>query len=57
MEILGNKLKRFFDIVDNPPNDAEIIYAGNIYEVWEISESLFNKMCNMSEDEFVRLAG
>lgn len=27
MEILGNKLKRFFDIVDNPPNDAEITYA------------------------------
>lgn len=57
MEILGNKLKRFFDIVDNPPNDAEITYAGNRYEVWEISESLFNKMCDMSEDEFVKLAG
>lgn len=57
MEILGNKLKRFFDIVDNPPNDAEITYAGNRYEVWEISENLFNKMCDMSEDEFVKLAG
>ena len=57
LEILGNKLKRFFDIVDNPPNDAEITYAGNRYEVWEISENLFNKMCDMSEDEFVKLAG
>lgn len=57
MEILGNKLKRFFDIVDNPPNDAEITYAGNRYEVWEVSEDLFNKMCGMSEDEFVKLAG
>ena len=57
MEILGNKLKRFFDIVDNPPNDAEITYAGNRYEVWEVSEDLFNKMCDMSEEEFVKLAG
>lgn len=57
MEILGNKLKRFFDIVDNPRNDAEITYAGNRYEVWEVSEDLFNKMCDMSEDEFVKLAG
>lgn len=57
MEILGNKLKRFFDKVDNPPNDADISYAGNRYEVWEISEDLFNKMCDMSEDEFVKLAG
>lgn len=57
MEILGNKLKRFFDKVDNPPNDAEISYAGNRYEVWEVSEDLFNKMSNMSEDEFVKLAG
>ena len=51
MEILGNKLKRFFDKVDNPPNDADISYAGNRYEVWEVSEDLFNKMCDMSEDE------
>ena len=57
MEILGNKLKRFFDIVDNPPNDAKITYAGNKYEVWEVSEDLFNKMCDMSEEEFVKLAG
>lgn len=57
MEILGNKLKRFFDIVDDPPNDAEITYAGNRYEVWEVSEDLFNKMCDMSKEEFVKLAG
>ena len=31
MEILGNNLKKFFDAVDNPPNDAEITYAGNEY--------------------------
>lgn len=28
MEILGNNLKRFFNKVDNPPNDATITYAG-----------------------------
>ena len=38
IEILGNNLKQFFDIVDNPPNDAEITYAGESYEVWEISD-------------------
>lgn len=57
MEILGNKLKRFFDTVDNLQNDAEITYAGNRYEVWEVSEDLFNKMRDMSEEKFVELAG
>lgn len=57
MEILGNNLKKFFDAVDNPPNDAEITYAGNEYEVWEISDELHKKMCDMSEDKFVELAG
>ena len=57
MEILGNKLKKFFDKVDNLPNDADLSYAGNKYEVWEVSKDLFNKMCDMSEDEFVKLAG
>lgn len=57
MEILGNKLKKFFDKVDNPPNNAEITYDGNRYEVWEVSKGLFNKMCDMTEDDFVKLAG
>ena len=57
MEILGNNLKKFFDIVDYPPNDAEITYSGNRYEVWEVSNRLHKKMCDMSEDEFVELAG
>ena len=33
IEILGGNLKKFFDIVDSPPNDAEITYAGGRYEV------------------------
>ena len=57
IEILGNKLKQFFDIVDNPPNDAEITYAGEKYEVWEVSDELHKKMCDMSEEDFVEIAG
>ena len=57
VEILGNNLKQFFDIVDNPPNDAEITYAGERYEVWEVSDELYKKMCDMSEEEFVEIAG
>ena len=57
MEILGNNLKRFFDNIDNSPNDAKITYTGNKYEVWEVSDALFDKMCDMLEEEFVKLAG
>lgn len=56
-EILGKNLKQFFDIIDNPPNDADITYAGNRYEVWEVSDELFKKMCDMTEEEFAELAG
>ena len=56
-EILGGNLKRFFDTIDSKCNDADITYAGNKYEVWEVSDELFNKMCDMSEEEFVELAG
>lgn len=56
-EILGGNLKKFFDIVDKSYKEAEITYAGNRYEVWEVSDELFIQMCNMSEDEFIRLAG
>lgn len=57
IEILGNNLKQFFDIIDNPPSNAEITYAGDRYEVWEVSDELFVKMCDMSEEEFVEMAG
>lgn len=56
-EVLGKNLKKFFDIVDNPPNDAEITYAGNKYEVWEISDELYKRICDMPEEEFVEIAG
>ena len=57
IEILGNNLKQFFDIVDNPPNNAEITYAGKRYEVWEVSDELYKRMCDMSEEMFVEIAG
>ena len=57
IEILGNNLKQFFDIVDNPPNDAEITYVGNKYEVWSISDELYKRICDMSEEKIVEIAG
>ena len=57
IEILGGNLKKFFDIVDNPPKDADITYAGERYEVWKISDELHKKMCDMSEEKFVEMAG
>lgn len=56
-EILGGNLKRFFDTIDSKCNDADITYAGDRYEVWSVSDELFEQMCNMTEEEFVNLAG
>lgn len=57
IEILGHRLKNFFDAFDNPPDKAEITYAGNRYEVWTVDKELFDKMCDMTEEEFFELAG
>ena len=57
VEILGNNLKKFFDTIDNSLNDVEITYAGSRYEVWEVTDELFKKICDMSEEEFIKLAG
>lgn len=57
VEILGNNLKKFFDAVDNLPNNAEITYSGDRYEVWTVTKELFKKICNMTEEQFVELAG
>lgn len=57
IEILGNNLKQFFDTIDNPPKNADITYAGKRYEVWKVSDELHKKMCDMSEEEFIELAG
>lgn len=56
-EILGNNLKLFFDLIDKNFNQADITHAGNRYEVWEVSDELHEEMCNMTEEQFVKLAG
>ena len=55
-EVLGNNLKTFFDTVDKNQTDAECTYKGNHYEIWELSDELFNRMCNMTEEEFIILS-
>ena len=56
-EILGENLKKFFDNVDKDSKHADITYAGNKYEVWQVSDELFEQMCKMSEEDFYKLAG
>lgn len=56
-EVLGNNLKTFFDIVDKNQTNAECTYKGNRYEVWELSDELLDRMCNMTEEEFAKLSG
>ena len=52
-EILGNNLEQFF----NSEIDGNRTYKGNRYEVWEISNEVFDAMCDMSEERFIELAG
>ena len=52
-EILGNNLEQFF----NTEINGERTYKGNRYEVWEVSDEVFNIICEMSEERFVELAG
>lgn len=52
-EILGNNLEQFF----NTEINGKRTYKGNRYEVWEVSDEIFNIMCEMSEERFEKLAG
>ena len=52
-EILGNNLKQFFDNEIN----GNCTYKGDRYEVWEVTNEMFDIMCDMSEELFVELAG
>ena len=56
-EILGGSLKTFFNNVDCNEIKSYPTYNGKMYEVWEVDNELFDKMCNMTEEEFVELAG
>ena len=52
-EILGQDLEQFF----NNGVNGKRTYKGNWYEVWEVSDEVFNDMCDMSEEKFIELAG
>ena len=52
-EILANNLEQFF----NNEINGKRTYKGNEYEVWEVSDEVFDVMCDMSEEKFVELAG
>lgn len=56
IEILGGYLDRFFEQY-NITDTVNKTYDSERYQVWEIPESLFNAMCNMTEEQFVELAG
>lgn len=56
-EILGYNLLRFFNTVTSHLKEAEVTYYDDRYEVWEVSDELYSKMCDMSEEEFAKLAG
>ena len=56
-EILGNNLEQFFSHIDKYGVESNLTYKGERYEVWEVDDDLFPKMCDMPEEEFVSLAG
>lgn len=51
-EILAENLQSLFD---NTSLIGKKTYSGEIYEVWEVSDEVFESMCNMSDDEFEKL--
>lgn len=53
-EILANNLTDFFDSVNI---EAKRTYKGERYEVWELSDVDYEKICDMTEEEFNELAG
>lgn len=60
-EILGNHLTNFFVEMkmqnENYNKDLMRTYKGNRYEVYSVSDELFDVMCDMTEERFEELAG
>ena len=52
-EVLGNNLGQFI----KNGIDGKRTYKGDRYEVWEVTNEMFDIMCDMSEELFVELAG
>ncbi|MFG6369484.1 MAG: hypothetical protein K1W16_13925 [Lachnospiraceae bacterium] len=51
-EILAKNLKPLFD---NTPLTGTKTYSGELYEVWKVSDEVFEFMCNMNDEEFEKL--
>lgn len=58
-EILGYNLEKFFRRIEYPCDGGvfERTYKGTDYEVWAMTDNIFDIICDYSEDEFVELAG
>ena len=57
-EILGNNLEQFFNNnFLNNDTTRRLTYKGNRCEVWEVSNTVFDVMCDMTEEEFICSAG
>lgn len=56
-EILGENLEQFFNSEMKNYPTYKRTYKGDRYEVWKVSDKVFNIMCDMPEDKFVELAG
>lgn len=51
-EILAENLQALFD---NSSLTGKRTYSGELYEVWEVSDEVYESMCNMNDDEFEKL--
>lgn len=60
-EILGNHLTKFFVEMtaknEDYKTDLMRTYKGERYEVHSVSDKLYEAMCDMTEEQFVELAG
>ena len=58
-EILGNNLEKFFKALEYPCDTEKLkmTYKGAYYEVWEMADTIFDIICKISEEDFVKLAG
>ena len=57
IEILGGNLEQFFANVDEYGIESRLTYKGDMYEVWEVDDDLFEEICDMSDEKFEELAG
>lgn len=51
-EILAENLRSLFD---NSNLTGTCTYKGELYEIWEVSDEVFEIMCDMTEEDFINL--